>query len=98
MPALFKQLRITHTDGTEIVCDGHSADLVRFEMHFDMGASVVYDDLRLTYIWFFAYAAESRINSELGSFEQWMETIESVEVIGDETENPPSEPTPTPSP
>ena len=98
MPALFKQLRLTHTDGNEIICDGHSADLVRFEMHFDLGASVVYDDLRLTYIWFFAYAAESRTNPGLGSFEQWMETVDGVEVIGDETENPPSEQTPTPSP
>ena len=98
MPALFKQFKIVHTDGTEIICDGHSADLVRFEMHFDLSGSVVYEGMRITYIWFFAYAAESRVNPGLGSFDQWMETIESVEVIGDESENPSQDPTPTPSP
>lgn len=98
MPAMFPKFKIIHTDGSEVICDGSSSDIVHFEDHFDKPGFVIFDEMRVKYLWFFAYMAESRTVENIAAFDDWINTVDSVEQIGDASENPPSAPTPTPSP
>lgn len=79
---MFKQMKVTHTDGSEVDVEGRRADLVRFERHFKIPAGKMFNDdgLFVEHLWFYAWCAEGRA-SEVGDFDTWMETVDSVEIV-----------------
>lgn len=75
-------LHITYNDKTEKDLIAVAADLVAFEERFDMSVTRLEREAKLTHFFFMAYAVEKRtkaIESKV-SFEDWLETVESVEV------------------
>jgi hypothetical protein len=98
---VFNHLRITHTDGTVADVSGRRADMVRFERHFKVPAGRMFDGegMFVEHLWFYGYAAESR-DSDVGEFDAWVETVDSVEIItdaDDEATESPTDPSPSPS-
>lgn len=100
---MFQHLRITHTDDTVVDVHGRRADIIRFERHFKIPAGKMFDGegMFVEHLWFYGYAAESRDNAELGDFDAWFETVESVEIVTDDDEvddgESPTDPSPSPS-
>ena len=75
-------LHITYNDKTEKDLLAIAADLVAFEERFDMSVTRLEREAKLTHFFFMAYAVEKRtkaIDAKV-SFEDWLETVESVEV------------------
>ena len=95
---MFKLLRITRTDGTEVTAEGRKADIVRFEHRFKGPIGIMFTDdgFFMEHMWFFGWCAEKRANPEIPDFDEWIEDVESVEVIEEAEENP-SDPSPSPS-
>ena len=98
---MFKHLRITREDGSIADVHGTKADMVRFERHFKIPAGRVFssDGLFIEHLWFYAYVAEGR-TADLPAFDEWMETVDSVEIVSMAGEEPAEEDptTPLPSP
>ena len=97
---MFKKMKVAHTDGTEVEVEGRKADIIRFERQFKLPAGRMFGDggLFVEHLWFYAWCAEARAG-DVGSFDDWMETVDSVEILdtGDDQENP-TEPDRSPSP
>lgn len=57
-----------------------AADLVAFETKFNLSVASLQTETKLTHLFFLAYSVESRTGAiKDQSFEQWLETVESVE-------------------
>jgi hypothetical protein len=96
---VFKHLKVEHVDGTVVDVEGRKADVVRFERHFKMPAGRIFSDegLYVEHLWFYAWLAEAR-KAEVGDFETWMESVESVEIVTeDDDSESPTDPSPSPS-
>lgn len=75
-------LHLTYQDKTEKELTAIAADLVAFEERFNMSVTRLDKEAKLTHFFFMAYSVERRtkaIDSKV-SFEDWLETIEGVEV------------------
>jgi len=57
-----------------------ASDLVAFETKFNLSIASLQSDTKLTHLFFLAYAVEKRTKA-IGDveFENWLETVESVE-------------------
>lgn len=73
-------LRITFSDGTtrEAVCT--IADFLKFEERFDKSVSDFGKNVKLTWMVFLAWAAETRTKATSLEFEAYTETITEIEV------------------
>jgi hypothetical protein len=71
-------LNVELTDGTktEVVCT--AADLVKFEEKFNISVAKLEQEQKLTHLFFLAYASMSRQKKTALSFEEWMDTIETI--------------------
>lgn len=98
MPAVFRTMKITHLDGTEVICHGKPRDIVDYEHKFKGPLGMMFNENGMfqEHMWFFAWCAERRVNADLPDFETWLDDLDSVEIIEESTENP-SEPSPSPS-
>jgi hypothetical protein len=96
---MFDKYRITYSDGTANEVTGKKSDVVRFERKYKMPvANMLADNAIYTeHLWFFGWCAEQRAGNTELSFDDWVETIESVEVLTVEEENP-TAPNPSPTP
>jgi len=57
-----------------------AADLVAFETKFNLSVASLQTETKLTHLFFLAYSVENRTGAiKDQSFEQWLETVESVE-------------------
>lgn len=58
-----------------------AADLVAFETRFNLSIASLQSDTKLTHLFFLAYSVEKRTKAIKDGieFEQWLETVESVE-------------------
>jgi len=75
-------LKLTYQDKTEKELTAIAADLVAFEERFDMSVTRLESQARMTHFFFMAYSVEKRtkaIDAKV-TFENWLETVESVEV------------------
>jgi hypothetical protein len=74
-------LQITYLDKNEkkdVVAV--AADLVAFETKFNLSVASLQSETKLTHLFFLAYSVERRTGAiKDQSFEQWLETIETVE-------------------
>jgi len=73
-------LHITFADKTEKTVTAIAADLVAFEEKFDMSVTRLDREARLTHFMFLAYSVELRNKETAKSFDEWLPTIESVEL------------------
>lgn len=73
-------LRIVFSDGTskEVVCA--ASEFVKFEERFDISIAVLETQMKFTHLIFLAWAAESRAKATEKKFEDWVDTVDAVEV------------------
>lgn len=88
-------LTVTHKDGSknDVVCK--TSDYVAFEAHFDKPVSIL-EQGRLTYLLWLAWKASSRVGVTQLVFDEWVDTVDSIESGDDEADIVPLEsPAPT---
>lgn len=71
-------LQISFIDGSTAEVSTTAADYIKFETHFDKSISALGSDVRLTYMFFLAWAAQKRGKGTDLSFEEWSETVAMV--------------------
>lgn len=71
-------LQIQFTDGTTADIATTAADYIKFETHFDKSIAALGSDVRLTYMFFLAWAAQKRTKDTELEFEPWSETVAMV--------------------
>lgn len=71
-------LQIQFIDGKTEDVSTTAADYIRFETHFDKSISALGNDVRLTYMFFLAWAASKRTGKTELEFEPWSETVSMV--------------------
>lgn len=71
-------LQITFTDGKTAETTSTAADFIAFEAHFDKSITSLGSDVRLTYLFFLAYAAQKRTGSTTLTFEEWTDIVAAV--------------------
>lgn len=69
---------ITYADGESKTVQAIAADMVAFESHFDLSIARLEKEVRLSHLFFLAWHAEKRTKATDKTFEEWLETIESV--------------------
>lgn len=96
---MFDKYRIRHHDGSVTEVEGRKVDAVKFERQFQMPVSNLFTDggLYTEHLWFFGWCAEKRTNPDTPSFDEWMEDIEGVEIVTEEEEATPTDPSSSPS-
>lgn len=87
---MFAKYKITLEDGTIIEPTGRKADAIRFERQFKLPASAMFSDdgIRQEHLWFYGYCAAKRLDPDIVAFDDWIELVESVEIIVEEEANP----------
>jgi hypothetical protein len=99
-PAMFAKYKITHLDGTVIEAPGRKVDAVKFERQFKMPVSNLFEDggIYTEHLWYFGWCAEKRVNADIPVFDDWMETVEGVDIVTEEEEEEsPTDPSSSPS-
>ena len=71
-------LQISFVDGTSSEVSTSAADYIKFETHFDKSIATLGNDVRLTYMFFLAWAAAKRTGVTDLEFEAWSETVAMV--------------------
>lgn len=71
-------LQISFVDGTSSEVSTTAADYIKFETHFDKSIATLGNDVRLTYMFFLAWAAAKRTGVTELEFEAWSETVAMV--------------------
>lgn len=97
---MFAKYRITHQDGNIVEAPGRKVDAVKFERQFKMPVSNLFGEggIYTEHLWFFGWCAEKRINSDLPDFDEWMETVDGVDILSEEEEEEtPTDPSSSPS-
>ena len=71
-------LKVELGDGKvqEVVCS--APDLVKFEDKYNISVAKLESEMKLTHLLFLAYASLSRQKQTTLSFEDWLETVNSV--------------------
>ena len=71
-------LQISFVDGTSSEVSTTAADYIKFETHFDKSIATLGNDVRLTYMFFLAWAAAKRTGVTELEFEPWSELVAMV--------------------
>lgn len=71
-------LQIQYVDGSAVEVSTTAADFIAFEMKFDKSIATLGTDVRVTYLFFLAWAALHRTKATDLSFEDWAETVAMV--------------------
>lgn len=74
-------LQINYKDETEKTVEATARDFVAFEEKFDMSITRLEKEAKLTHFFFMAWNVEKRSKSTDLAFEDWLDSIESVEVV-----------------
>lgn len=71
-------LQIKFVDESEESVRAIAADLIAFEMKFDMSVARLEKDVRLTHLFFLAWHASKRTGKTKAEFEKWAESVSMV--------------------
>lgn len=71
-------LRLEFVSGTEKEVAASAADLVAFEREFDQSVTSLSSDTKISHLLWLAWHSEKRRNETKLSFDDWIETVESV--------------------
>jgi hypothetical protein len=97
---MFAKYKITFEDGTDLQASGRKADAIRFERQFKIPVAAMFSEegVRQEHLWFFGWCAAKRVNPDIVSFDDWIDTVESVDIVTVEEEEPtPTDPSSSPS-
>ena len=72
-------LLVTLLDGSSQEVSGIAADLVAFEAQFDLSVASLGHGVKITHLLWLAWHVLKRTGATGLTFEQWVETVESVE-------------------
>jgi hypothetical protein len=71
-------LRIEFVDGSSAEVTAIAADLIAFESKFDLSVARLEKEIRLTHLFFLAYAVLRRTGQTSEEFEKWAESVSMV--------------------
>jgi hypothetical protein len=71
-------LQITFDGGKSKEITANAADMVAFEDKFNVSVADLANQPRMSHLLFLAYHSEKRTGATKDSFEQWLETVDSV--------------------
>ena len=71
-------LRIEFVDGSSAEVTAIAADLIAFESKFDLSVARLEKEIRLTHLFFLAYAVLKRTGQTSEEFEKWAESVSMV--------------------
>ena len=60
----------------QVVCN--PSDMIKLETKFDISIASLEANLKVTHLLFLAWASETRTKATTDSFEEWVDTIESI--------------------
>jgi hypothetical protein len=60
----------------QVVCS--PSDMIKLETKFDISIASLESNIKITHLLFLAWASETRTKATTASFEEWVDTIESV--------------------
>jgi hypothetical protein len=73
-------LQIQFTDKPDefkqVVCN--PSDMIKLETKFDISIASLESNIKVTHLLFLAWASETRTKATTDSFEEWVDTIESI--------------------
>ena len=72
------ELEVTFLDGSTKTVSAIAADLIAFETKFDLSITTLEKDVRITHMFFLAWAALKRSGETKDEFEKWTQTVASV--------------------
>jgi hypothetical protein len=72
------QIQFTDTpnEKKDIVCG--PSDMIKLETKYDISIASLESNIKITHLLFLAWASETRTKATTLSFEEWVDTIESV--------------------
>ena len=72
------QIQFTDTPDKvkQVVCN--PSDMIKLETKFDISISSLESNIKITHLLFLAWASETRTKATVASFEEWVDTIESI--------------------
>ena len=82
MAALLK-VKVEHADGETATYPVLPVTIVGFERKFHMGWTAVQNDLHMEYVYWLGWDAEHKSGRVVKPFDEWLESIVSVEAEGD---------------
>jgi hypothetical protein len=60
----------------DIICN--PSDMVKLEERFDISIASLENNVKITHLLYLAWASESRTKKTAASFEEWVDTVDSV--------------------
>jgi hypothetical protein len=60
----------------QVVCN--PSDMIKLETKFDISIASLESNIKVTHLLFLAWASETRTKATTASFEEWVDTIESI--------------------
>lgn len=72
-------LRITYLDGNSVDVSCTAGDIVRFEAKYSISVAALDNNLMFTHMLFLAWSSESRRKATALEFEEWADTVLTVE-------------------
>ena len=73
-------INLTFADGTTATAVASAPDFVAFETRFDKSVQSFASDVRLEHMLFIAWNASKRKGETKLEFDEWLETVENIEV------------------
>jgi hypothetical protein len=65
-----------------IVCT--ASDMIKLEQKYDISIASLESNIKITHLLFLAWASETRTKATTVSFDEWVETVESVSASDDQ--------------
>jgi hypothetical protein len=65
----------------EVLC--LASDMVKFETHFDISIANLEKDLKITHLFYLAWASEVRTKSTTKTFDEWVDGVEGISASDD---------------
>lgn len=81
------QLQIVH-DGRTVTCETSLKTIVEWERKYRKRAGDLAQGFAIEDLAFMAWASLKRSGQQIAEFDQWLDGLESVDVIGGEDSNP----------
>jgi hypothetical protein len=79
-------LQIQFTDKPDeykqVVCN--PSDMIKLETKFDISIASLEANIKVTHLLFLAWASETRTKATNASFEEWVDTVESISPADDQ--------------
>ena len=72
------QIQFTDTPDKvkQVVCN--PSDMIKLETKFDISIASLESNIKVTHLLFLAWASETRTKATTASFDEWVDTIESI--------------------